>query len=362
MRLWLNGHEWVKRGLLREGIIFEELDNGFRSVAEPARLQTLSDQLSADDIQGFFDRWLERLPNPYTTDERKFYSYRLSILQMEFSLTQVFTQPRYGRQFFEELIRENLDMGRPDRVQLAFNRRVTRRTPGRFRTRVITTGVDPSVYVDYKSSKIKQYYKHGRALHTELTINDTYDVGLGKALKNFDALREIGRNVNRRLIEAQCLNSNPQVESSTFADVVLPGMVEGRRTPSLRYGDPRVMAVLTGLCGFFPVVAGFRNRDLWNRVNPLVGEGYTQRQMTHDLKRLRLNGLVERPKGRHSYHVTPTGRRVASLFCKSYSKILKHAPYDEQDFSDPAGSLIGRAWKALDRAIAVTISKYGLTA
>jgi hypothetical protein len=35
------------------------------------------------------------------------------------------------------VIRENLDLGRPDQVQLLFGRRVTKQTPGRFRTRVL---------------------------------------------------------------------------------------------------------------------------------------------------------------------------------------------------------------------------------
>jgi hypothetical protein len=65
-------------------------------------------------------------------------------LQAEFSLTQVLDQPLTGRVFFEEVIRENLDIGRPDQVQLIVNRRVTRRTPGRFRTRVLTAGVTPT--------------------------------------------------------------------------------------------------------------------------------------------------------------------------------------------------------------------------
>src|SRR6516162_7150382 len=76
-----------------------------------------------------------------------------------FSLTQILDRPLSGRIFFEEIIRENLDLGRPDRVQLIFDRRVHWRTPGRFRTRVLTEGVIPSLHVDYKSSRIKQYFK-----------------------------------------------------------------------------------------------------------------------------------------------------------------------------------------------------------
>ena len=108
-------------------------------------------------------------------------------------------RPLTGRVFFEEVIRDNLDIGRPDQISLIFEKRVNRRTPGRFRTRVITEGVTPSLYVDYKHTRIKQYHKEGQALRTETTINDTRDFGVGRRLKNLPALREIGFNANRRL-------------------------------------------------------------------------------------------------------------------------------------------------------------------
>lgn len=72
------------------------------------------------------------------------------MLQVEFSLTQVLDRPLAGRVLFEEIIRENLDLGRPDHIQLIFNRGITGRTPGRFRARVITNGVVPSLHIDYK--------------------------------------------------------------------------------------------------------------------------------------------------------------------------------------------------------------------
>ena len=123
--------------------------------------------------------------------------YQLSILQAELSLPQVLQQPVAGRVFFEEVIRENLDRGRPDQGQLIFARPVNRRTPGRFRTRVLTSGVIPSLHVDYKHSRIKQYHKKGQALRTETTINDPRDFGVGKSLKNLPRLRQIGFSANR---------------------------------------------------------------------------------------------------------------------------------------------------------------------
>ena len=86
-------------------------------------------------------------------------------------------------------------------VQLIFDRRVNKTTPGRFRTRIITDGVIPSLHVDYKNNRIKQYHKEGRALRTETTINNTRDFGIGKLLKNLPALRQIGLQANRRLLD-----------------------------------------------------------------------------------------------------------------------------------------------------------------
>lgn len=130
-KLCLNGHEWLKRQLTQRGIPFEPLDNGIRATTVAARVQQIADTLTADKIDAVFRKWLRRRPHPFAPTHRKAgYRYQLSILQAEFALTQVLDRPVTGRAFFEEVIRENLDNGRPDQTQLIFNRRVTRRTPG----------------------------------------------------------------------------------------------------------------------------------------------------------------------------------------------------------------------------------------
>src|SRR5690349_17370768 len=135
-KLCLNGHEYAKRQLSQKGIGFEALDNGVLSCDDPKRLQTICDGLSAEKIDALLRKWLRLLPHPYETRDRKAgYRYQISILQAEFSLTQVLDRPVTGRVFFEEVIRENLDLGRPSQVQLIFDRRINKRTPGRFRTR-----------------------------------------------------------------------------------------------------------------------------------------------------------------------------------------------------------------------------------
>src|SRR5215210_7347155 len=213
-KLCLNGHEYAKRQLTRKGIGFEALDNGVLSCDDPRRLQAICDGLSGEKIDALLGKWLRKLPHPFAAADRKAgYRYQISILQAEFSLTQVLDRPLTGRVFFEEVIRENLDIGRPGQVQLIFDRRITSRTPGRFRTRVITEGVVPSLHIDYKNTRIKQYHKEGQALRTETTINDTYDFAIGRALHNLPALREIGFAANRRLLHVDSLSHDCLIAS-----------------------------------------------------------------------------------------------------------------------------------------------------
>jgi hypothetical protein len=168
-KLCLNGHEYAKQQLEREGVAYQSLDNGIRSCAVPKRLQQICDSLSAAKIDALLRKWLRRLPHPYPPADRAAgYRYQLSIWQIELSLTQVLDRPVSGGMFFEQVIRENLDLGRPKQVQLIFDRSVTKATPGPFRTRIITDGVIPSLHIDYKGTRIKQYHKEGQALAADL--------------------------------------------------------------------------------------------------------------------------------------------------------------------------------------------------
>lgn len=326
-KLCINGHEYIKRQLTKEGIAFEALDNGIRSCADPKRLQRIADGLSAAKIDQLLRKWLAKLPHPYTpADRRAGFRYDVSILQAEFSLTQVLDRPQTGRMFFEEVIRENLDLGRPDNVQLIFNRRVTKRTPGRFRTRVLTEGVIPSLHIDYKHSRIKQYFKEGRALRTETTVNDTRDFAIGRRLENLPALREIGFQANRRLLNVQKISQDCAVGEEAFRDITSSKRMGNQRASAMPYGHPVVLALFQLLLLFRLLPMGFRNKELRTSLAPLLGKEpgtCTQGQMTYQLRRLRLHGLIARLKGTHRYEVTPRGLRIALFFTRSYARLVR---------------------------------------
>jgi hypothetical protein len=247
-KLCINGHEYLKRQALLKGIEFQALDNGILSTADPALLQAIADGLSAEPIEALARKWLGLLPHPFApADQAAGFNYDISVLQAEFSTTMVLNRPITGRVLFEEIIRENLDIGRPDHVQLIFNRPVTKRTPGRFRTRVITEGVIPSLHLDYKSSRVKLYHKEGHALRTETTINNARDFDIGKRLLNLPALREVGFNANRRLLDVLHTSHDCQVGEDHFAKLNLPQLIDTRRVSALPFVQPRVRALFSAL-------------------------------------------------------------------------------------------------------------------
>ena len=191
-------------------------------------------------------------------------------------------------------------MGRPDHVQLIFDRRVTRRTPTRHRTRVITDRVTPSLHVDYKHSRIKQYHKEGRALRTETVINDTYDFDVGRRLRNLEDLKKVGFAANRRLLGVQRLSHDAMIGADVLDELHRPVCIDGQRAPALRFGDRRVQALFAALLRFALLPQGFRNRELRETVAALCGlslDDYGTGRMTYDLRRLRLRGLIERIPG-----------------------------------------------------------------
>jgi len=354
-KLCINGNEYAKRQAAKAGIGFTALDNGFAAVDDVAGVQAICDSLGAAQIDALLRKWLAILPSPFTDeDQAAGYRYECSILQAEFSLTQMLDAPVSGRIFFEQVIGDNLDIGRPDHVALIFDRRIMSRkrrpTPGRFRTRVITDGVVPSLHVDYKNTKVKQYHKQGRALRTETTINDPRDFGVTKRLTSLPTLRQLGFTANRRLLGVQTLSHDPIRGAKAFTDLTAPVLTDsGTRIPGLRFGDVRVHALLQALLVHRLLLHGFTNRELRTLTAPLLGkqvEDITAGQMTYDLRRLRAHRLIQRIPGSRRYTVTDTGLQDALLFTHAHDHLLRTGLAQVSDPSPPRNTKLHNAARA----------------
>ena len=314
-KLCLNGHEYLKQQLEQKGITYQALENGILSCEDPQALQALCDRLSEEKIDALLRKWLRRLPHPF--------------------------------------------------AQLIFDRRVTKATPGPFRTRVITDGVIPSLHIDYKGTRIQQYHKEGRALRTETTINNTYDFYIGKNLRNLPALRRIGFQANRRLLQVQRISHDCILAEEAFQEINRPVQVTSQRASALRFADPKVQALWRALLLFQLLPTGFSNRQRRQHFASLLGQppdSLTQGQMTYHLRRLRLHGIVERIPQTHRYRITDLGLRTAWFCTRTYSRILRPGLGSILPELSPPNSSLRRSFDKLHQEVTSWIQHTKLAA
>jgi hypothetical protein len=277
-------------------------------------------------------------------------------------------RPVSGRIFFEELIRENLDIGRPDKVNIVFGRTIRQRgkfrTPGTFRTQVITNGACPYLSLFYKKTQVKQYLKEGRALRTETTFNQPRDLGIGKELTNLAALARAGYAANRRLLDAECISHDPAAGTAALEMLTSPVIsTTCTRVPGMRFPDPRVQALLAACCALALRPAGFTSRDLRHLLAPQLGKDpgdMTGGQISYDLRRLRAHQIIERIPHSRSYQLTADGLSTALFFTRLTRRVIIPALAQIADTRPPPGSPLRQADRAYKTAIAGLASQASL--
>jgi hypothetical protein len=328
MKIWVNGHEWAKQQARKISLQFTELSNGFASCEDPGLLQRICDVLQPGTIEVFFQRWLHRLPLPLgPADQQAGYWWECSMAQVEVSRTIVFAQPRYARAFFDALVTDNLDLGRPDTLEIIFDRQVRagkqRATPGTFKTKVITRGTEVTINAFYKHSRIKQYLKDGRALRIETVLNDAYDIGCQRRLHNLDELQARARAINDRLLHTERAGQSCVLANPVFERIAHPTAdAAGRRATAMRFGDSRVQALAGALCVTVCAVTGITNRSLRALMTGLLGAPYSMTQASYDLARLARNGLITRRPHANTYDLTPDGLAFAIFYTKVHDRVL----------------------------------------
>jgi len=281
--------------------------------------------------------------------------------QVEVSRTLVFDDPRRARAFFEALVADNIGIGRPHEVAMVFARQVRKTTKEPFRQRIFSPGTEVKMDFSYKHSRVKQYLKEGRAFRIETVINKPSDIGILARLCHLPELVAKARQVNDRLLMIERAGQGCAIGSALFERIHQPYVREGQRTGAFRFGDSRAMALTGALCCVVHAVTGFTNQSLRGLVAGLLDHDYSANQMSYDLRRLRLHGLIQRVPHTNTYTLTPEGQRVAVFYTKLHRRLL--GPLLEAD-RPPAPPEIRRALTTIDHAIAdyVTNARLGTAA
>lgn len=354
-KVWVNGHEWAKRQADRAGLSYTALANGFARCDDPAALQAICDRFGPSDVEEFFDRWISTIPTPLSADDRAAcYWWELSMRQVEVSRTLVFDDPRRARRFFEALVADNVGIGRPDLVHATFGRDRRGRTSAKtFRTRIFGPGTDVKMDFAYKNSRVKQYLKEGRALRIETVINKPSDIGVRARIEHLGEVIAKARAVNERLLTIERAGQSCAIGDDLFDRLHQPYTREGQRTAAFRFGDIRAMALAGALCCVIHAVTGFTNKSLRGLVAGLLGNDYSTNQMSYDLRRLRLHGLIVKIPHTNTYQLTSDGLRTVVFYTKVQNRIL--APLLNAAHQPPAPPELRHALNQIDRTLTTYI-------
>jgi hypothetical protein len=331
LKVWVNGHEWAKRQAAAAGIGFTALSNGFASCDDPEGLQQICDRFGPGTVQVWFERWMAQIPLPLTYADRDAgYWWELSMRQIETSRTLVFDQDVHARAFFEALLCENMDLGRPENVELLFRRGQRRGGPalpppgGGFRTTIDRYCHMVTINVFYKNSRVKQYLKDGVALRIETVVNSPDDLGCNRMLHNLPQLQARAHAINDRLLHTETVGQGTALVSPVIERITRPTLTQdGRKAPALRFGDLRVQALAGALAAMLFTVTGITNRSLRALMTGLLHRPYSMNQASYDLTRLARNGLIARVPGTNRYTLTRDGLLFAHFYTKVYDHILR---------------------------------------
>jgi hypothetical protein len=331
VKAWVNGHEWAKQQARKVGLGFAELSNGFASCDDPAMLQRICDRFGPAAVQAWFDRWMDRIPLPLDTADRAAgFWWELSMRQVETSRTLVFDGDVHARAFFEALLCDNMDLGRPENVELLFRRGQKGGRPtnppahGGFKTKIDRYCDLVTLNVFYKNSRVKQYLKDSVALRIETVVNGPRDLGCDRLLHNLPELQARSRAINDRLLDTETVGQGTVLVSPVIERITRPTLTEdGRKAPALRFGDLRVQALAGATAAMLLTVSGITNRSLRALMTGLLNRPYSMNQASYDLSRLARNGLITRVPGRNQYTLTRDGLLFAHIYTKVYDHVLR---------------------------------------
>jgi hypothetical protein len=362
VKAWCNGHEWAKRQAIRAGLSFTALSNGFATCEDPAALQAICDRFGPGTVQVWFERWMAKIPLPLDDADRDAgYWWELSMRQVETSRTLVFDEDCHARAFFEALLCENMDLGRPENVELLFRRgqrlgRYSRTPPGGgFKTKIDRYCDLVTLNVFYKSSRLKQYLKDGVALRIETVVNSPKDLLCNRMIANLPELQAKARAINARLMETETAGQDTALVSPVIERITRPTVTgDGRKAPALRFGDLRVQALAGAVAAMLFTVTGITNRSLRALMTGLLHRPYSMNQASYDLARLARNGLIRRVPGRNRYTLTPDGLLFAHFYTKVYDHVLRPLMAPDRPNAPPE---LAAALDTLDRLTADHITR-----
>lgn len=334
IQVYVNGHHWLERQLVRQRLAFTSLDNALLSVSDPQQAQALADRFVRLRWDSILNRWAKRF-NPLLRDVFKGMRYRWFVDQVEVATDIIFRsasalQPLYQRLLHFAIValgsREIMSfLGK--KLPVTYQGEVVGDLRKRFQGWRVKHWV--------RRNAIKLYDKFARVLRVETTFNCLADFNvrravfsprtgctttrfapMRKAIEFLPRVLEIGRRANRRYLDALAAVDPPHDTGAWVLAVARPAHKPGgrRHRPLNILADADVAAFRAVMHGEWQL-RGMRNADarrlLWPSSSTSPAEERRHAAaVTRLFQRLRAHGLLSKIPHTRRWRPTPRGLAV----------------------------------------------------
>ena len=320
LQFYFNGHNRLATALDKAGIDYELTDNAFVAINDFDKAQKLADGLDVRELHSLLDRYARKC---CPVIRQLAVDYHWSIMQIEYATDIVFRDRHALAPLYEAISRTAIDAVKPEHVATFLGRRLTGNFSAElgndFNTRIQGTRIRHQM----GPATVKMYDKFGRVLRIETTTNDvsffkhhrnvehrdgskSFKLApLKKSIYSLGDLRRLVAATNHRYLQFISALEDPTVGTKALDKISKPER-HGNRTYKgfnfFSYDDRNLMlALVRGE----HVITGFRHTDIQRQLPRLSSS-----QISRQLKRLRVHGLVKRVGHRYKYYLTELGRRA----------------------------------------------------
>jgi len=358
---WVNGHHFIERELLRDGVTFQKDDNAFLSVSDPQALQAAADRLSPNIIRKRLNHWSLALGPKFSKKERAAINLNrlFSIQQIEYCRNFIFKRHFPIHQLYERSCDIGLMRLTADKVSNVFGFRLHKRLRGKLQS--VLEKIDHGHHVLRacgKNAVLRMYEKFSTFLRVEALSNNLKDFGLKKSLDHLDAVRQKLSAVTDRFAAFEAEALNVHVDYPLFQQLALPITSGKTRVPGIKIQDTRMIRLMEVLLHSGTKITGWRTADIHQAILQtfhLKADDYTLTQLRYDIRKLKHHGLLQRNGKRYAYRLTEQGNKAALMFVLFHKRVcgpLANSLFNKPPQSDlkPA-TRIETAYRKADRSI-----------
>jgi hypothetical protein len=340
IQVYVNGHSWLARQMLKRRLGFTLRDNAFTALDNPRAAQKLADSFAKLDWIKILDRLARRVNPLMEQGWFRCLSYYWVTDQAELATDLIFTSREALAGLYPRLL-DHAAVNFSAKDILSF---LGRRFHPRFDGEVLTScqkGRWPGARVKHrmKNNWLKMYDKFGLILRIETVINDPREFRvrrlrtragrprmvwcpMNKGVINLYRYREVSLVANQRYLDALSTVEDPAPAYSQLKELTEPTIVFGRSHAGFNPASSADVRLFQAVLDGDHVLRGFHNADIREAYYGPTKDVDEQRRQSHAvgrmLKRLHVRGLIAKVPRSHRWNVSQRGHQLLGAAVQLY--------------------------------------------